>query len=187
MFRLILFLGVMTLSWGPTQAEASVVEGLGLEELVGQADEVALAEVLSKESFWKGRTIMTRYRLRVSEALKGQCASGDEVLIETPGGSVGDVGLAIEGVPSFEVGGRALVFLRGRAEHVLRTVGMAQGVMHVRSEGTRSFVYPDNRGLVTVQRTAAGRLAKVPAALTKREALEVMIDRVVEIVSKEKR
>lgn len=184
MFRLSLALGIGLISWSASQAHASVVEGLDLEELVEGADEISLTEVLERVSYWKGRSIVTRYRLRVHDPVKGRCVPGDEIFVETLGGQVGDVALKVEGVPSFEVGKRALVFLRGNADGVLRSVGMAQGVMRVAVEGSETYVVPDNRGLVLVRRGPNGQIQSKAAALEKRQALHIMMARLRGIVDR---
>ncbi len=187
MFRLIGALGTLAalgVSFGAFDAHASVVEAIGLEDLVTDADEVGVAEVLSKESLWKGSIIVTRYRVRMDQPLKGQCGAGDEVVVEVPGGAVGEVGLRVEGAPTLQIGKRALIFARSDAGGVLRSVGMAQGVLHIRTEGGQAFVYPDRRGLVTVHRDAAGLSKAAPSMLTKRQKLGEAIEQVQALVRK---
>lgn len=184
MFRLLGVFAALGVSWTAAEARASVVQAMGLEDLVADADEVGVAEVLSKDSAWKGSLIVTRYRVRMDRPLKGQCGVGDEVVFEVPGGSVGEVGLRVEGAPTLEPGKRALIFARADAGGVLRAVGMAQGVLHIRTERGQAFVYPDRQGLVTVHRDRTGLSKAAPSMLTKRQKLSEAIEQVQALVRK---
>jgi hypothetical protein len=116
-------------------AGASVVMALSFDELAADAHRVVLGDVTAVESRWVerdgGKTIETAIDLAVQTELSNASA-GSTVRIVQPGGQVGDVGLAVSGMPEFHVGERVLVFLHvtgtdaeGRTTHSV--VGMAQG------------------------------------------------------------
>lgn len=69
--------------------------------------------------------------------------------MRTPGGVVADLGQAISGVRSVEVGQRAVFFLERQSQlsAVFRPMGMAQGVMVVHEVGDSMMAHRDLRGL----------------------------------------
>ncbi len=68
-----------------------------------------------------------------------------EVMLETLGGQIGDLGMRVEARAPFTVGERVIVFMHdGGPYTAFRPVGMGQGVLRVRTE----------QGVETVTRTA---------------------------------
>jgi hypothetical protein len=135
-------------------AEATLVRRLDLPELVATADRIVVADVQALRTAWDAshRTIYTTVELRVRESWKGPLPSDGAVVIRHLGGTVGEIEMTVHGAPTFSVGERALLFLRG--PHV---VGMAQGKRPLRWEAaTRrwrvmaadraSTVHLDSRG-----------------------------------------
>lgn len=155
-----LLLGGVLLS-GPTSARASVVLALDLDDLVGQSDEIVVAEVLGQAASWSGRRIVTDVRLRVEETLHGRSSVASTIVVRRLGGNVGDVGMRVEGEPSFSVGERVLLFLR-RTSAGLRVVGMSQGAMRL-LPGDPVMVEPGGSGLALVRRNTEGTLTDVDA------------------------
>ena len=114
---------------------ATVVLALGFDELAAQADRVVLGDVTSVTARWVERdgnkTIETVIDISVGDEL-GNVSAAPVAHIVQPGGTIGDVGLAVAGMPEFHAGERVLVFLRvtgadeqGQAVHAV--VGMAHG------------------------------------------------------------
>ena len=94
-------------------ADASIVQGLELEELVGHADRIVLGRVLFSESFRRpDGQIGTWHRIGVEREIRGRAPDEQEVIVETLGGHIGDLAMRVEGEPSFTVGERVLVFIR---------------------------------------------------------------------------
>ena len=122
------------LAAGP--AEASVVQALGLDDLVEQSDEILLGRVVFSESFQRSNGMIgTWHRIEVERSLRGGPPDEREVIVETLGGQLGDIAMRVEGEPSFSVGERVIVFGReGGSLQALRPIGMGQGVMRVRVE-----------------------------------------------------
>jgi hypothetical protein len=123
-----------------TSAFAAVLPWMGLEEITAQAEVIVLGTVESAEGGWSddGRIIVTRATVSVERALKGGPRA--KVLVETPGGRVGDQAMMASGAPVFRVGDRVVVFLEpagavgpGEARrHAV--VGWNLGKMNVRRE-----------------------------------------------------
>src|SRR6185503_1773022 len=95
----------------PAAATAAVVPWMSLEEITGQAEVIVLGTVESTESAWSadGRIIVTRATVSVEKPLLGGPRA--RVIVETPGGRVGDQTMIASGAPVFRVGERVVLFL----------------------------------------------------------------------------
>ena len=109
-------------------ASASLILALDLPTLVTRADQISVVDVVSTKAAWNAEhdRIVTTIDVTVVDCWKGAAAPGSHVQIVQPGGTVGELTMRIDGMPHFEPGERALLFLRGKAEHA-SVVGMAQG------------------------------------------------------------
>ena len=106
------------------------------DQLVTRAELVFKGAVSRKESLWVGagetRHIATRVTFQVAETYKGE--SSTEQTLEFVGGTVGDTTLQIPGVPQFEVGQNAVLFVVGNGKQFCPLVGIHQGRFHVRKD-----------------------------------------------------
>ena len=104
-------------------------------------------------------------------------------MVETMGGQIGDIGMRVEGEPSFSVGERVLVFVRdGGPYTAFRPVGMGQGVMRVRMERGVETVTQNREGLMLMRRNAQGRLERSLGALPQPEGLDTLLSRLRDLV-----
>lgn len=170
-------------------ADASIVQGLELPELVRHADRIVLGRVLFSESFQRpDGQIGTWHRIGVEREIRGSAPDEREVIVETLGGQIGDVGMRVEGEPSFTVGERVLVFIRdGGPYTAFRPVGMGQGVMRVRMKRGVETVTQNREGLMLVRRNAQGRLEKSLGALPDKERLDALLSKLRDIVEQQAR
>lgn len=168
---------VLALLLAVSPVYASIVQGLDLEELVANADRIVLGRVLLSESFPRpDGQIATWHRIAVKRELRGHAPAEAEVIVETLGGQLGDLGMRVEGEPSFEVGERVIVFIRdGGPYTAFRPVGMGQGVMRVRREQGVDTVTQNRDGLLLMRRGAKGGLEPSPGALPRKEPLETLL------------
>lgn len=146
-------------------AHASVLEALDLRGLVHESQEIVVGITRRSQARYDGERIVTESVVEVHDRMRG---GGDsELRVTTLGGTVGAIGMRVEGAAQLQVGARALLFLRqGRARAALHPVGMAQGVLPVaRDTAGRDVVFPGARGLALVRRVRGGRLAPAPGAL----------------------
>jgi len=90
----------------------AVMVKIPLSALTTQADAIVVADVLGVECQWSWdrRTIQSIVTLRASEVLKGKI-DRPEILIQVPGGKVGEISLRVSDMPAFAAGERALIFL----------------------------------------------------------------------------
>jgi hypothetical protein len=168
-------------------AKGSVVEGLELEELAVEADRIVLGRVLLSESFLRrDGQIWTWHRIAVERGIGGSAPADDEVIVETMGGQIGEIGMRVEGEASFAVGERVLVFVHGGGPYkAFRTVGMGQGVMRIRTEHGVDTVRQSREGLLLVRRDADGRLKRNLGALPEPERLDAFLSKLQEITAKQ--
>lgn len=170
-------------------ADASIVQGLELPELVRHADRIVLGRVLFSESFQRpDGQLGTWHRIGVEREIRGRAPDEREVIVETLGGQIGDVGMRVDGEPSFTVGERVLVFIRdGGPYTAFRPVGMGQGVMRVRMKRGVETVTQNREGLMLVRRNAQGRLEKSLGALPDKERLDALLSKLRDIVEQQAR
>ena len=124
----------------PPAAQASVILPMTLEELTTASERVVYARTVSVETrlapdspataggtaaATRSRMIETVARLEVIDTAKGRAAN--ELIVVVPGGTIGDLTLRVDGVPSFVPGETSLVFVDERG----RVVGGPQGKMAV--------------------------------------------------------
>ena len=187
-------LRLRTLSWVPgailaslllaAPTRASILQDLDLDELVGEAEQILLGEVVFTESFHRPNgNLGTWHRSVIEQDLGGGAAEEREVIVETSGGHLGDLAMRVEGEPSFTVGERVVVFVRdGGAYSAFRPVGMGQGVMRVRTEQGVETVTQTREGMMLMRRNARGLLEKSRGALPDRERLDTFLSRVRSLV-----
>jgi hypothetical protein len=166
-------------------ADGSVVEGLELEDLASEADRILLGRVLFSESFQRrDGQIWTWHRIEVEREILGNAPDEREVIVETMGGQIGEIGMRVEGEASFQVGERVLVFVHGGGPYTaFRTVGMGQGVMRVRREKGVDTVRQSREGLLLVRRGAEGRLKRNFGAVPEPERLDALLSKLRQITA----
>jgi hypothetical protein len=144
-------------------ASASLILALDLPTLITRSDQISVVDVVSTKAAWNAEhdRIVTTIDVTVVDCWKGAAAAGSHVQIVQPGGTVGELTMRIEGMPHFQQGERALLFLRGKAEHA-SVVGMAQGKRPVSRETGRWMVSAPDRGGADFVRTtpASGSIFK---------------------------
>jgi hypothetical protein len=144
----------------PSLAAATLVQAIDLAEMASRSDRIVVAEVQSVESEWDSshRTIRTRFEVKVEEVWKG--APAERLIIDQPGGTVGDVEMKVHGMPTFEVGEKAVLFLSGQSAH--RVVGMSQGKRSLRWDGgAKRWMADSAEHSAVVRRDFRGRLLPV--------------------------
>jgi len=164
----------------PSLAVASLIQALDLAGLTARADRIVIAQVVSAKSEWDAprRVIHTRFEIEVEEVWKGS-AAGREVIIQ-PGGTVGDIEMRVHGMPAFEVGEKAVLFLEGQTAP--RVVGMSQGKRSLRWDGaTKRWMAEIAEHSAVVRRDSRGRLQ--PAQAEPAMALDELRERVRMLIS----
>ena len=165
MKRTLFFLAILLVPAASTQATTLV--RLSLEQLSQAATVVIRGRVLAQESRWNPAhtQIVTRTTVQVVQSVKGDVPS--QVVIDQPGGAVGNVRVRVTGTVFFRAQDEFYLFLeparRDASEFLL--VGMLQGAYRIVRDsrnGEERVIHPlsgfavSKRGLLDeVYRTAA--------------------------------
>lgn len=174
---LLALLGTFVLS---PQARATRVRALSLETLSKDAAAIAVVRTERQMPRWdsEGR-IVTDSEVLVLDAVKG-VQTGQRLLVTTLGGSIGELGMRIEGEVPLPLDRRCLVFLR-RSSADWRPLGMSQGVLPIEESEGRSYLSP---GAAGVSPTRDG--STVPSALILRRPLPMVLRQVRAFLSGER-
>ena len=141
--------------WGSASAQ---VIPMSLAEMLAAADTIVVAEAIDTRAEWvttgASRAIVTRVTFRVTDTLKGV----ERLLLplEFLGGTVGDVGYEVAGVPTFDIGDRAVLFVSG-ARAASAIVGHMQGRFPINTapDGTEYVTLHDKRAFSAVNQIGA--------------------------------
>ena len=111
---------------------ATTVERLSLDDMVRKANSIVHGTVRSQTTHWSsdGRLILTTTTIDVAETIKGPAKKTVE--LTTIGGQVGDRGLFVSGMPSFEAGEEAVIFIENSGAYSI-VVGLSQGKFAVKN------------------------------------------------------
>jgi hypothetical protein len=137
-------------------SHATTVERLGLEDLVKKARSIVVGKVAGSRTYWSAdrKLILTDYTIKVDESLKGQAVQTVEVT--TIGGKIGDLQLHVSGMPVFQTGENAVVFIEQSGAYQT-VVGLGQGKFTVTNgevaNGLSGLSFPDG---------GAGEAVKMP-------------------------
>ncbi len=103
------------------------VEKLTLEELTNRASTIVRGVVVRLKSHWDEdhAVIYTSVTISVTDHVKGR-PEAEEIIIEVPGGIVGEIGMTVSDVPRFEKGEEVILFLEEYFQ-ALQVVGWFQG------------------------------------------------------------
>lgn len=163
-FSVISTLLILFLLIGPLEA---IMIKLTLEQLVQRSDAIILGKVKEIECQWSmdQSVILTVVSIQVHEILAGEITNS-QILVQYPGGEVGDIGLKVSDMPTFHPNEIVLLFLKKLANPLdiqnspiitlnlypaFNVVGQAQGKYFIDSEGwahkSGYIIYPghDNR------------------------------------------
>lgn len=124
----------------PKSAQATLVIGLTLKQLVDRSAHIVVVSALDSRSFYTDiggrRFIVTETRVQVRDVLGRRSPSGPVLSVRTLGGKVGGMGELVLGQASFSVSTPDVAFLKLGADGAHWFVGMAQG--HYPLEGENS-------------------------------------------------
>lgn len=168
----------MTLALAASPARASMALAMDLQELTAQADRVVVGEVLSVKSAWEPdhKRIFTNIEVQVADSWKGTAPAGGKIVIQQPGGQVGDIESRVYGLAQFQVGDRAVMFLKGtpRASAVL---GLGQGVraLHFDELAHQWMVLGGDRSAAVIPDRQGRFIPAAPEASLPLEALRARI------------
>jgi hypothetical protein len=129
-----------------TPLSATSVRRLSFEELVQSANFIVEGSVVDARTYRSndGRLILTSYTINVQENLKG--SSGSTLTVTTVGGRIGNTILHVAGMPVFQPGEKAVLFLE-KAGAFTTVVGLNQGKFGIAngvvSNSSNGLSFPD--------------------------------------------
>lgn len=121
-------------------AGAAQFQAFDRAEQIRASNVILKGRVISVRSDWDetASMIYSFADVAVDEVWKG-LPETDHVLVRTPGGTIGDVGLAVDGAAHLAEGERVVLFLARRSD-VYEPVGMIFGKYAVEDSGPREFL-----------------------------------------------
>jgi hypothetical protein len=149
-------------------SRATTVQRLGLQDLVKKANSIVVGKVTDSRTYWSAnrKLILTDYTLTVDENIKG--AAQHSVTVTTLGGKIGDLQMYVSGMPTFQSGENAVVFIE-RSGTYRTIVGLGQGKFTIAngevSNNVASLSFPDGR---------PGSAVRMPLAAFKNQIRSLM-------------
>lgn len=115
---------------------ATTVVRMNLEEMAAQSPSIVHGTVVSTESKWNEERslILTDVRIRVLDTVKGETAT--EVVVQQPGGVVGNIKVDVPGMSIFRPGDEVVLFLAPGGRGNLHVNGLTQGRFDVIKDPT---------------------------------------------------
>ena len=103
----------------PRHAQATIVERLGLPDLVAKSDRIVRGTVISQESRWDDGhdRIYTDVTVRVADTYKGPAAQ--TLVVRRQGGTVSGIGMRTIGEVVFSNGEEVMLFLQGHGVSIM--------------------------------------------------------------------
>lgn len=117
--------------WGTTLIEMS------LEEMVGESDEIIIAETTSMNSYTRlnGTRIYTDIHFKVRQKIKGKVGENEELKLTIYGGTVNGITTYVVGGPQFVTEQTYLLFFKATVVPPFKTkysvVGLSQGKFEI--------------------------------------------------------
>lgn len=138
-----------------TDAHATIMRYLEVEELARLSTDVIHGQVLSTRTYWdeSHTRIYTAIRVQVSETFKGAAKRGGVVTITQLGGELDGMRLDYSGRPQFSNGEAVVLFTKTGRKQDLIVVGMKQGKLRVVGDE----VVRDFSGITLLDETAAAK------------------------------
>ena len=171
MFRRLLLLTMAATVAAAGVARSTTVIPPSFDALVAGANTIFVGEVMNLRSEWEstpqGRAIVTFVTFRVEEVWKG--SAGAVTQLEFLGGTIGEIGMRVEGAPTFRLGQRDVLFVSNRARAVSPLVGFMYGRMRVERDtvsGIDRVRTHDGRALGSVAQIGPQRAAPALASIT---------------------
>lgn len=104
---------------------------LSTEELTKLSENVIVGKVEKTVAQWSedGKTIITRATIQINNVIRGNL-NKNKIIVEYPGGAIGDIELIVSDVSSLKVGEKVMLFLTRKNlkdDSVFKIAGKAQG------------------------------------------------------------
>ena len=171
MFNRLLALTVIGVLATAGAARSTTVIPPSFDALVSDAGTIFVGEVMNIRSDWeatpRGRAIITLVTFRVEGVWKGHL--GVVTQLEFLGGTIGEIGMRVEGMPTFRLGQRDVLFVSTETHSVSPLVGFMHGRMRVERDtvsGVDRVRTYDGRALGSVAQLGPQRAAPSLTSIT---------------------
>jgi hypothetical protein len=111
-FGTVALLATLALPLAPSDAAASVSIAVSFDQLVKDADSVAVITAGEAQSAWEDGRIVTYTKVHVDQGVAGELVAGNDTYVSTLGGVVGKIGQLVDGEPVLIKDKPSLLFLR---------------------------------------------------------------------------
>ena len=144
-------------------AHATTVRRLSFDNLIAKSEAIVAGQVIDSQTYRTpdGKLILTSYTVQVGEQLKG--TTPPTVTVTTVGGRIGNTILRVSGMPQFQNGESAVLFLEHSGAYTT-VVGLNQGKFSISngevSNTVTGLTFPDG---------TPGRALKMPVDEFKRQ------------------
>ena len=134
-FNLLCFMLVFLI---PFSLSAQMI-ALSTKELTQLSKNVIVGKVETTVAQWSedGKTIITRATIQINNVIRGKLDM-NKIIVEYPGGEIGDIGLKVSDVSSLKAGEEVILFLSRKNEKddsVFKIAGNAQGHYTIDKDG----------------------------------------------------
>ena len=165
------------LATGATPATATVVQSLSLYEKVQYSPLIVRGVAERVRPSWEaeGRSVQTLVTFRVTQVIKGQADKGDLLIIQQPGGTIGDFEHRVPGVSQWRDQQEAIMFLEPAGPYLVE-LGIGIGKYDV-ERSAKGAVVTHNPSVALATVEPSGELKIAPADPMKPEALSQFVKR----------
>jgi len=129
-------------------AHATTVRRLSFDDLVRKSEVIVAGQVTDSRSYWTSdkKLILTSYTVQVGESIKGKAPR--TITVTTVGGRIANTILKVSGMPEFQRGENAVIFLEHSGNY-WTLVGLNQGKFSTAngevSNTVAGLAFPDGR------------------------------------------
>jgi hypothetical protein len=158
-----------------TKMPATTVLPMYLDDLTSQSQTVAYGTVVASRVEWDAahRWIFTVYTIEPSQYLKGNLGSAFE--LREPGGERDGLLMVIAGVPHFDLGQQAVLFVWTDPQGHHQVTSLAQGAVTIQTDPTTSLQIASRSIPLGSARTAAAVISAQPSSS---RALPQLLDQI---------
>lgn len=153
--RLIVALSLIS-CWGPLQG--ATLERLSLDDMIAKSTAIVRGKVTGSHAAFAGDVIYTHYQVQVLERWKGSEQASVEFVV--PGGTVGRVRQASEGVPQIGAGKEYVLFLWTSRAGLTYIIGFSQGLFSLPANAGAESLAVREATADTVLERGTGRMLR---------------------------
>gem|GEM_PF-6008926 len=139
------FLPALLLHMGMADSHATTLKYIKFNDLIRNASEIVLAKVTECRSYWDSENhgIWTDYQIHIIQSFKRNFGGLKTLVVRQRGGTIREqsVSQVVIGNVEMERGDTVLLFLAAIDSSVYRSLGMFQGIFHVKEENDRRIVF----------------------------------------------